>query len=77
MEKKELNHILIPKHTKLSKEASEEVLKKYNISKKQLPKIFKKDPAISNLDVEKGDIIEINRDSPTCGKSIFYRVVVE
>ena len=77
MEKKELNHILIPKHTKLSPEASEEVLKKYNISKKQLPKILKGDAAISNLDAERGDIIKIDRDSPTCGDAIFYRVVVD
>jgi len=34
------------------------------------------DPAILELNTEKGDIIEIIRDSPTIGKSFFYRVVV-
>jgi len=76
MEKKELIHIFIPKHIKLGKEDTEEVLKKYNLSKKQLPKISIKDPALSHMEAEKGDIIQIERDSPTCGKSIFYRVVV-
>ena len=69
--------MLIPKHTKLNKEETEEVLKKYNISKKQLPKILKTDPAISTLDVEKRDVIKIDRNSPTCGTSVFYRVVTD
>ncbi|MBU4242327.1 MAG: DNA-directed RNA polymerase subunit H, partial [Nanoarchaeota archaeon] len=42
----------------------------------QLPKISKNDPAIKELEVKKGDLIKIERKSPTIGKSIFYRVVV-
>jgi len=76
MEKKELTHIFIPKHIKLGSEDAEQILKKYNISKKQLPKISRKDPALSHLNVEKGDLIQIERDSPVCGKSLFYRVVI-
>ena len=70
-----IEHILIPEHRKLSKEEAEEILKKYNISKKQLPKILKKDKAIEHLDPKNGDIIEIKRESPTAGKSFFYRKV--
>ncbi len=68
--------MLVPKHIKLSKEDSDALLKKYNLSKKQLQRILKEDSAIAYLDAEKGDIIQIERDSPTSGKSIFYRVVI-
>jgi DNA-directed RNA polymerase subunit H len=59
----------------MTEEQSEAILKKYNVSKKQLPKITKNDPAISELEAVPGDIIEITRESPTTGKSYFYRVV--
>ena len=69
-------HILVPKHVKMTPEEVQELMKQYNIDKKQLPKIKKSDPAITNLDVEKGDIIKIIRKSPTIGESYFYRIVV-
>lgn len=72
------DHVLLFKHEKLNEKASEEILKKYNISPSQLPKIFKKDPALKGLEeVKSGDIIEIERNSPTANKSKFYRVVVD
>jgi len=70
-------HVLVPIHIKLDEKEAEELLKKYNISKNQLPKIRIDDPAIRNLNVKPGDIIKIIRKSPTAGESIFYRVVVE
>ncbi|MBU2589629.1 MAG: DNA-directed RNA polymerase subunit H [Nanoarchaeota archaeon] len=69
-------HIFVPKHTKLTEEEKEKILEEYNISLSQLPKISKNDPAIKELEVKKGDLIKIERKSPTIGKSIFYRVVV-
>ncbi len=69
-------HVLVPKHTKLSEKESERILKKHNITKEQLPKILKKDPAIKGLDVSEGDIIKIIRKSPTSGKIEYYRCVV-
>jgi len=71
-----VKHILIPEHKKLSDEEADKILKKYNVLKKQLPRIKSSDPAILNMNPERGDIIEIIRDSPTTGKSSFYRVVV-
>ena len=68
-------HKLVPKHEKLSEQEIQDVLRRFNISKKQLPAILKKDPAVKSLDVKKGDIIKIQRNSKTLGKSIFYRVV--
>jgi len=69
------NHIFVPKHIKLTEKEAKELLSMYNISRDQLPKISKKDPAISPLDPEKGDVIKIMRNSPISGKTIFYRVV--
>lgn len=69
-------HILVPKHSKLSPEKAEEMLNKHNVKKSQIPIILKSDPAIQDLDAEKDDIIEIERDSPTIGKSYYYRVVI-
>lgn len=77
--KKELNietHIFVPKHSKLSQPEVDELLQKYNISLKQLSKIFVTDPAIKHLEPKLGDIIKIIRNSPTVGKSVFYRVVI-
>ena len=71
------NHVLVPKHTKLGEKSRKELLQKYNVSKDQLPKISAKDPAILHLEIKAGDIIKIERNSPTAGKSDYYRVVVE
>ena len=69
-------HEYVPEHIKLRDEEAEELLKKINISKKQLPRILKEDPAIEKFDVKKGDIIKIIRKSPTVGEAEFYRVVI-
>lgn len=69
-------HILVPKHSKLSMEEVHALMEKLNISVNQLPKILKSDPAIRHLDVEVGDVILIERDSPTSGKANYYRVVI-
>ncbi|MBM3200149.1 DNA-directed RNA polymerase subunit H [Candidatus Woesearchaeota archaeon] len=68
-------HEFVPKHVKLSEKETEEMLNSYNISKKQLPKISKTDPAILEMDVKHGDVIKIVRKSATAGDSFYYRVV--
>ena len=66
-------HILQPKHTKLKPDEVKAVLKKYNISLAQLPKIKEGDPAIS-LELTKGDVLKIDRKEED--KVItYYRVV--
>ncbi|MEK6861044.1 MAG: DNA-directed RNA polymerase subunit H [Nanoarchaeota archaeon] len=71
------DHFLVPKHVIMTEKEVEELLIKYNISKKQIPQIRVKDPTLKNLDVKSGDIIKITRKSPVQGKSIFFRVVIE
>lgn len=74
---KRLNHVMVPQHEILSKEETEKLLKKYNISKIQLPKIFIDDPALKGLNAKVGDVIKITREEPVIGKNIVYRVVVD
>ena len=69
-------HVYVPVHLKLTDEEAENLIKSINISKKQLPRILKEDPAIEKLDVKKGDVIKIIRKSPTIGEADFYRVVI-
>jgi DNA-directed RNA polymerase subunit H (RpoH/RPB5) len=63
-------HILQPKHIKINEKESEELLKKLNISKAQLPKIFSTDAGLPE-GCNVGDIIKIERKS-----GVYYRVVV-
>ena len=70
-------HVLVLKHSQLSEKEKKELLEKYNSSVREFPKIFKKDPAISHLDVSHGDMIKITRKSYTSGESVFYRVVLD
>ncbi len=63
-------HILQPKHVKLSEKEVEELLKKLNISKAQLPKIFSSDPALPEK-CQPSDVIKIERPEGT-----YFRVVV-
>jgi len=69
------DHILVPEHKKLSKEEKKELLDRYNITTKELPKIIKGDAALEHLSADAGDVIRIERKSPTAGKTTYYRVV--
>ncbi len=68
-------HVLVPKHAKLSEKERKEILEKYGVNTRDLPKINIKDPAIAKLDVKEGDIIKILRNSPNAGETAFYRRV--
>ena len=71
------DHVYVPKHEIISKKEAEEVLEKYNCKPTELPLIFANDPAILGLGVKPGDMIKITRKSPTAGKSLYFRYVVE
>jgi DNA-directed RNA polymerase subunit H len=76
MAKEARQHSLIPKHKKLSEKEKNEVLERYHITINELPAILKSDPALAGMDIELGDVIMIERKSPTAGRTIFYRGVV-
>lgn len=69
-------HILQPKHSKLKEKEVEDLLKKLNISKAQLPKIKQDDPALPK-ECKSGDVIKIERKEEETGKiHLYYRVVL-
>ena len=70
-------HELIPKHTKVGDRTVKELLERYNITKAQLPKILASDVVIKNMGLKVGDVVKIERHSPTAGKSFYYRVVAD
>ena len=76
MTEEQLQHMLVPKHEKISEEEKQVLLAKYNITIKELPKIDIKDAAIAHLGAQPGDVIKITRDSPTAGTTVFYRGVM-
>ena len=72
-----MDHFLVPKHIVLSANEVEKVLEKYNSKRDQLPKILITDPCVKVIGAKVGDIIRIERESPTSGVSIAYRIVVD
>ena len=69
-------HVLVPKHAKASEKEKRELLERYQISIRELPRIVMSDPAIQHLDASEGDIIKIVRPSPTAGETVFFRRVI-
>lgn len=68
-------HTLQPKHSKLSEKETDEVLRKLNVSKSQLPKIFSSDPALpENISI--GDVIKIERKTEDGKTILYYRVAI-
>lgn len=70
-----MQHILQPKHSKLSEKEAQELLKKLNVSKAQVPKILLSDPALPE-GCQIGDIIKIERKFDEKSFTYYYRVVV-
>jgi len=71
------DHILVPRHEILAAEEREKLLNEYRVQPYQLPRIRSTDPGAKAIGAKPGDIVRIVRDSPTAGKYISYRYVVE
>ena len=69
-------HFLVPKHEILGGEEKAELLKKLNVSLKQLPRIKEDDPVIKMIQGKHGDVVKITRKSMVAGEYNYYRVVV-
>jgi DNA-directed RNA polymerase subunit H len=67
---------LVPKHELLNSEERSELLKKFNIKLKQLPRMKRDDAGVAKLDAKRGDVVRITRRSPVAGEYYYYRVVV-
>ncbi len=68
-------NFLVPKHERISDKEKRELLKKYNISNKQVPKILKNDPTVIALGAKPGDMIRITRKNDIVGDIFYYRIV--
>jgi len=71
------NHEFVPKHEILTSEEREKILAKYRVKPYQLPRIKASDPAAKAIGARPGDMLRIIRESPTAGRYIAYRYVVE
>ncbi|MFH1663433.1 MAG: DNA-directed RNA polymerase subunit H [archaeon] len=72
-----MNHVLVPIHEIIAEEEAKEIIKKFGQKKEKFPQILLSDPVIEELAAKKGDLIRITRESPTAGKSTYYRLVVK
>ncbi|MBN2154797.1 MAG: DNA-directed RNA polymerase subunit H [Candidatus Lokiarchaeota archaeon] len=73
-----LLHEITPKHKILTKEETEELLKKYSIKLLNLPRIFSDDPVVEMIGARYGDVIKIIRKSDTTVKEVeSYRFVMK
>jgi len=71
-----LLHDLVPQHILLTKEETQDLMDKYQITVIDLPQIFEKDPIAIAIGAKEGDIIKIIRNSRTTVKLIdYYRYV--
>ncbi len=69
-------HFLVPKHEIVPEDRIKELLTKFGPNDQIFPQILRDDPAVVEIGAKRGDIIKISRNSPTAGKSVYYRVVV-
>jgi DNA-directed RNA polymerase subunit H len=70
-------HKLIPEHSLCNAKEKEQILKKFNSTEKDFPKISIKDSGISHLNAKISDLIKIERKDDYTGTSVFYRVVTD
>ncbi len=72
-----LDHALVPKHIVMSEDEVEELLKRFAITKDDLPLIKISDAVIEEIEAKVGDVIKIMRKKSPAGDAISYRLVVK
>ncbi|KAK1366040.1 DNA-directed RNA polymerase RPB5 subunit, eukaryote/virus [Heracleum sosnowskyi] len=68
-------HKMMPKHRLLTNEEKEQLLKKYNVDEKQLPRIKVDDAIVRYYAFEKGHVLEVTSNSEITGSYVSYRCV--
>lgn len=70
-----LNHDMVPEHTILSKEETDDIIKKYNINKmKEFPEISRFDKVAMAIGLRPSHVCKIVRSSPTSITGLYYRM---
>jgi DNA-directed RNA polymerase I, II, and III subunit RPABC1 len=69
------HHEIVPKHILLTHEEVDLILKKYQTTRAQLPKLLTTDPVAKYYGMKAGDVCKIIRQSPMTGESYYYRIL--
>lgn len=70
-------HEMVPDHVIAEDTEVQMILDHYGINKTHLPRIQVRDPAARVLGARPGQIIRVERESPTAGKTFYYRLVID
>ncbi|NHJ12871.1 MAG: DNA-directed RNA polymerase subunit H [Candidatus Thorarchaeota archaeon] len=68
-------HDLVPHHIIADESEVNLVLNHFGITRSQLPRIRRSDAAVKLLGAKQGQVIRVERDSPTAGQAYYYRLV--
>lgn len=71
------DHVLVPKHEIVGVEEKERLLAEFRVKAFRLPQIRASDPAVRAIGARPGDVVRVVRDSPTAGRYVAYRYVIE
>jgi DNA-directed RNA polymerase I, II, and III subunit RPABC1 len=69
------HHEIVPRHILLNQEEVEMILKQYQTTRAQLPKLLTTDPVAKYYGMKAGDVCKIIRQSPMTGESYYYRIL--
>lgn len=69
------HHEIVPKHILLTHEEVDLILKQYQTTRAQLPKLLTTDPVAKYYGMKAGDVCKIIRQSPMTGESYYYRIL--
>lgn len=69
-------HQFVPKHTLLSVEEKNKLVRSLRIIPNQLPHIKKSDAMAKYMGLMKGDVVKIDRKSEITENSIYYRICI-
>ena len=69
------HHEIVPKHILLTQEEVDLILKQYQTTRAQLPKVLTTDPVAKYYGMKAGDVCKIIRQSPMTGESYYYRIL--
>ena len=69
------HHEIVPKHILLNQEEVDLMLKQYQTTRSQLPKLLTTDPVAKYYGMKAGDVCKIIRQSPMTGESYYYRIL--